>query len=182
MKSKRKLACILAVILIVTLFAGCSQADEQQKEIGPEVGKWHTEIRISDVSGSMSDEDRLLLSMLAGDIMFEIDAEFCEDGTFTYVMNTDQLQKAISDSVSTVLGYFISFDISLFTDRLVEATLRDEIQGSKHDYNGTYTTSESGLITAKDGAVLNFKIKGSALIELDSDGNEILTFTKVSGS
>lgn len=182
MKSTRKLTCISAAILLVSLVAGCSQVDEKQKKIGPEVGKWHAEIRIGDVSGSMSDEDQFLLSLLAGDIMFEIDAEFCEDGTFIYVMNTDKLQKAISDSVSTVLGYFMSFDISLFTDRLVEATLCDGLQDSKHDYNGTYTTSESGLISAKDGAVLNFMIKGNTLVELDSEGNEILEFTKISES
>ena len=42
--------------------------------------------------------------------------------------------------------------------------------------------SESGLITAKDETVLNFKVTASTLTELDDEGNEILKFTKVSGT
>lgn len=114
--------------------------------------------------------------------MFEVDIEFCADGTFTYNMNTDHLEEAISESLSTVIGYFISYDISLFTNRLVEAALRESFQNVKHDYIGTYTVSESGIITAKDEIVLNFKVTASTLIELDDEGNEILKFTRASES
>lgn len=131
------------------------------KGIGPEVGVWHAEIKLSDISGSMSDEDKALMSMLAGNIMFEIDSEFCKDGTFTYVMNIDKLQEAISNSVSTVLGFFMKYDISLFTDRLVEAALQDALQSSKQNYSGKYTRSESNLITASDGDILYFKVTGN---------------------
>lgn len=180
MAIRKVLVLMLVFLLILVVFSGCNQVTEKQREAGPEIGKWHAEIKISDVSGAMSDEDRLLLSMLAGDIMFEIDAEFCEDGTFTYVMNTDQLQEAISTTVSTVLGYFMKYDISLFTDRLVEAALQDALQSSKQNYSGNYTRSESNLITATDGDKLYFKISGNTLIQIDNNGNDVLKFVKVS--
>ena len=187
-KEKRLALMIIRKILIFTLvlllalavFSGCNQSTEKQLKVGPEVGKWHAEIKISDVNSSMSDEDRLLLSMIAGDIMFEIDAEFCEDGTFTYVMNTDQLQEAISNSVSTVLGFFMKYDITLFTDRLVEAALQDALKSSKKDYSGNYTKSESNLIIATDGDNLYFRAGSNTLVQIDDNGNDVLKFTKVS--
>lgn len=180
MRTIKIMAGVLAVVMVAALFVGCNQTAEQQKKIGPEVGQWHAEIRISDYSDSMAEEDRFLLAMLAGDIMLEVEAEFYENGAFTYVMNTDKLQKAISDSLSTVIGYFIGFDVSLFTERLVEAAILDTFQGTKREYDGVYSTSESGIITAQDEGVLNFRMKGNSLIQLDSEGNDSLRFTRVS--
>ena len=169
-----------SICIILAICSGCNQNVEPEQKIGPEVGLWHAELELSDLSDSMSDEDRLLLTVVAGNIMFEVDAEFCEDGTFSYVMNTDKLEDAVSDTVSTVFGFFFDFDISLFVERLVEAALQDTVLGTKQDYTGTYTKSESNLITATDEANLYFKIKGNRLIQIDSEGNEILRFSRVS--
>ncbi|MBQ7670067.1 MAG: hypothetical protein IJS45_05035 [Clostridia bacterium] len=179
MRLKKLGVLMLAVLFAAALFSGCDLFKEE-KVIGPEVGAWHAEIKLNDVSGSMSDEDKALMSMLAGNIMFEIDAEFCEDGTFTYVMNTDKLKESLSSSLSTVLGFFMNYDISLFTDRLIEAALQDALQSSKYNYAGTYESFEDNLIMASDGDMLYFKVNGKTLIQLDDSGNEVVRFTKVS--
>lgn len=173
-KSKIVIALLLVFAVVIGLFAGCGH-----KKAEPEVGMWHAEIQLSDISGSMSDEDKAFMAMMAGSTMFEIDAQFSEDGTFTYVMNTDKLQEAVSNTVSTIFGFFIKFDISLFIDRIVDAALQDALKSSQQNYAGTYTKSDSGLITATDGQTLYFKVNGSSLVQIDEDGNEVLRFTKV---
>ena len=180
MKLRRAILLILVFSFILSCLCACNRSLTRQREIRPEVGKWHAVIKIHDLSGSMSEEDKLLLSMLAGDTMFEIDVEFCEDGTFTYIMNTDQLEEAISNSVSTLIGFFVKYDFSLFIDRLVKAALQDGLQSSKHNYHGTYTVSESGLISATDDVTLLFKMVGNSLVEIDSEGNEVLRFSQSS--
>ena len=178
---KNNILIRFALIFMCTLMlVSCNQGEQHKKEVGPEVGKWHAEIKLSDISDSMSDEDKTIMAMLAGNIMFEIDAEFGEDNSFTYVMNTDQLQKSVSDSVSTLIGFFFDFDVSLFTDRIVEAALQDALHSSKQDYAGTYTRSESNLITATDGETLYFKVNGTSLTQIDEEGNTIIRFSKVS--
>lgn len=178
MKVKRVVSFVLAAVLMLTFFSGCSQS-EKKKEKGPEIGKWHAEIKLSDVAGSMSEDDRMLMSMLAGNIMFEIDVEFCEDGSFTYIMNTDKLQEEISNSINKIIGFFFSYDVSLFVDRLVGTVLQDSFQSSKKEYAGKYTRSESNLITATDGDTIYFKVTDGYLIQIDDEGNNILRFTKV---
>ena len=177
--TRNKWIClILVAILSLSVLFGCGQSGSAK--IGLEVGKWHAELKVSDLRDSMSDDDRLVMSMLAGNIMLEVDAEFCEDGTFTYEMNTDKLEEAVSDTISTVFGFFFDFDISLFTDRLLETAMQNALQGSKQDYWGTYTKDENDLITAVDGESLYFKASSSRLVQLDAAGNEVLTFKKVS--
>lgn len=63
MKINKIIILLLVCPLIFVVLSGCNQ--KEQKKIGPEVGKWHAEIKISDLIDSMSNEDKLLLSMLA---------------------------------------------------------------------------------------------------------------------
>lgn len=177
----KKITGIIALVLAVAmLFTGCAAQGGGKPAPGPEVGVWHAEIKLSDLSGSMSDEDKMLMSMLAGNIMFEVDAEFTEDGSFTYIMNTDKLEEAISGSVSTILGFFMSFDVSMFVERLVEAAMKDAMASSKQEYYGTYTKADDGLITATDGENLYFKVSASTLLQVDQNGEKVLRFKKVS--
>lgn len=176
MKRIRIISFVLLAVLLATTLTGCGE----EKTIGPEVGKWHGELSISDLSGSLSDEDRLLLNMIAGDVFYEIDVEFFEDGTFTYNMNTDKLKESVSDSVSTLISFFISIDVSLFTDRLVEAAIKDVLGGTKQFYSGKYTKSETGIITATDEINILFELDSNLLTQIDSSGNAQLSFTKVS--
>ena len=181
MKTKSTRSILSALILVCALtFAGCNQVGLFQKEIGPEVGKWHAEIPLSDVSDPMSEEDEALMSMLIGNVAFEIDAEFGEDNTFTYVMNMDKLREALSDSVSAFAGILVEFDVSSFTDRLVESIVQDALDSNKHEYAGTYTRSESNFITATDGDTLYFQVNDTSLVQIDEDGNTIAKFSKVS--
>ncbi len=170
-------AVILILAVMATLMAGC-EADE--KKPGPEVGKWHAEVKIKDLGSSMSDEDKAILAMLAGNIMFEVDVEFAENGTFSYFMNTDKLESAVSNSFTTILGFMLNFDISLFVDRIVEAVLQDMIKTSNYAFSGEYATSESELITATDSSGFNiyFKVYGGSLVQVNDNGDKILTFTK----
>lgn len=175
---------VVVFALFITIFCsfltGCGET-KPEKEIGPEVGAWHVEYKVSDIDDSqMATEDKLLLSMLAGNIMFEVDAEFCEDGTFTYTLNTDEVEEAVSNAVSSIASYFIDIDISIFTDRLVEAAFQDILSGEKTDYAGTYTKTDDGFITATDEYNLYFKVTANKLIQVDEQGNEVIALKKVS--
>lgn len=193
----------ISIIIVLTLLcgmvlSGCGEADTgtnqgsassatEKKTPGPEVGKWHAEYKISDIDeNEMAEEDRMLLSMLAGNLMFEMDAEFCEDGTFTYTINTDEVKEAVSDSVSQIASYFIDIDLSMFTDRLIEAAFEDVIETTQSEYVGEYTTSDDGLITANDEgllkgsepSVLYFKMISKRLVQVDAAGNQVFVFKK----
>ena len=174
MKMKKISCCVISILLLsVFLLSGC-------KNKGPELGKWHAEMKLSNISdSSLSIEDRTLLALLGGKTVFEIDVEFFEDGSFAYEMNTDKLEDAVSNSISTVLEMFIGFDLSLFVDRLVEAAMQDVMEGSKRNYYGKYKVGDDDLIIATDGDELYFRVAYGRLIQLDSDGEEIVKFTKV---
>lgn len=181
MTKNRIIATILILALFCTLlFTSCGETAPEER-LGAEVGKWHTEYSISDIDDSqMSQEDKMLLSMLAGNVMFEIDAEFCADGTFTYKINTEALEKALSESVSAIVSFFSDIDLSVFAERLVEAAMQDAMKSSKSDYAGSYSKSEDGLIIAVDEENLYFTVDANRLIQVDEDGTEIINFEKVS--
>lgn len=168
---------LLSLILCVSVTA-CSN-NVETKETPAEIGKWHADYKLSDMDSSgMNDEDKALFSMLAGNTVMGIDVEFCDDESFTYDINTDEIEKAVSKSVSTFTSLFFDFDISVFTDRLVQAALQDVLSGSKNNYIGDYTKSDDGIITAIDGDKFFFKIKANRLIQIDDNGDEVLVFTK----
>lgn len=170
------------MVLLLNCFfvCACSNSGGTKKEIPAEIGIWHADYKLSDMDSSgMTDEDKALFSMLAGNTVMSIDVEFCEDGSFAYDINTDEIEKAVSKSVSTFTSFFFKYDISVFTDRLVEAALQDVLNGSKNNYIGDYSKSEDGIITAIDEDVLLFKIKANRLIQIDKNGDEIISFSKI---
>ena len=175
----KRLLCILCVSLFICgVCCSCSNS-EPKKEVSPEIGKWHATITLNDINDeSMAEEDKLLLSMLAGDTLFEIDAEFFEDGTFSYNMNTDKLEESISKTVNTVLGFFMNFDVSLFVDRLVSAATKDAVHFEKMNYYGTYSKDDFS-ITAVDEYYLYFDIKDNILSQIDDNGSIIAKFHRV---
>lgn len=181
----KKTTCIFFLVLSIVICM-CTTAcgnSEEVKEKPAEIGKWHADYKLSDMDSSgMADEDKALFSMLAGNTVMGIDVEFCEDGSFTYDINTDEIEKAVSKSVSTFTSWFFDYDVSIFTDRLVEAALQDVMSSSKNNYLGDYTKSDDGIITAVDGDKLIFKIKANRLIQIDDNGDEVITFTKADNS
>lgn len=182
----RKSICFLFVIILLFLcvcVTACGNSEKAKEEKPAEIGKWHADYKLSDMdSSSMADEDKALFSMLAGNTVMGIDVEFCEDGSFTYDINTEEIENAVSKSISTFTSWFLDYDISIFTDRLVEAALQDVMSGSKNNYLGDYSKSEDGIITAVDGDKLLFKIKANRLIQIDDNGDEVITFTKADNS
>lgn len=157
----------LAVLVGLLSLCGCGKK-------APEVGKWHADITVSSLSADSEDyEEGLLLSMLTGDLLFEVDAEFCNDGTFTYVINTQPLLDGLSDSVGSILGMLGGGDMSLFVERLFAYACGNALSGTKFDYAGTYTV-EDDLVTAYDEESLYFTVDGDTLIQYDADGYEIL--------
>lgn len=197
MKKSRIISIIMVLTIFIGLiFSGCGETnsgDDQSSEvsvteaktIGPEVGKWYAEYKISDIDeNQISEDDRLLLSMLAGNLMFEMEAEFCEDGTFTYTINADEVKEAVSNSVSQIASFFIDIDLSLFTDRLIEAAFEDVMNAKQSEYVGEYSVSDDGLITANDEgllkgsepAVIYFKMISKHLVQLDEEGNQVFVF------
>lgn len=199
-----KIFCTIAIFSIVCsmVLSGCGVTDSEsnktsessvveEKSPGPEVGKWHAEYKISDIDeDSMAEEDRVLLSMLAGNLMFEMDVEFCEDGTFTYTINTDEVKEAVSNSVSKIASYFIDIDLSLFTDRLVEAAFEDVMSNTQSEYVGDYSVSDDGLITANDEGLLKgskpstlyFKIISKHIVQVDENGEQVFVFKQSDSS
>lgn len=174
---KKTLSIVLMLAMVLLTCAACGGAPK--KEAKPEVGKWHADYKLSDMNtDSMSDEDKATFAMLAGNIVMGIDAEFCEDGSFSYTINTDEIEDAISKSINTFTSWIFQFDVSIFIDRIVEAALQDVMKSSKTDYLGDYTKSDDGLITAVDGDTLLFRIKANRLIQIDEQGNDVITFTK----
>lgn len=191
MKKVRTVSIIMVLIALCVLFLpGCGDADTgvnqgAEKKPRPEVGKWHTEYKVNDIDDDeMAEEDRLLLSMIAGNVMFEMNVEFCEDGTFTYTINTDEVKEEIADSVSKITSFFIDIDLSMFTDRLVEAVFDDVLETGQSEYVGEYTVADDGLITAKDEglikgsepAVIYFKMISKRLVQVDEEGNQVFAF------
>lgn len=176
------LSIVITVVAICMLITACGSS-ETTKDIPEEIGNWHADYKLSDMDSSdMSDEDKALFSMLAGNTVMGIDVEFCEDGSFTYDINTEEVEAAASKSISTITSWFFDYDISIFTDRLVEAALQDVLSGSKFNYLGDYSKSDDGIITAIDGDKLLFKIKANRLIQIDDNGDEVITFTKTDNS
>ena len=150
---------LLSLFIICFLFSACG-GSETVKETPAEIGKWHADYKLSDMDSSeMEEEDKALFSMLAGNTVMGIDVEFCEDSSFTYEINTEEIEKAVSKSISTFTSWIFDFDISLFTDRLVEAALQDVMSGSKNKYLGDYTKSSDGIITAIDEEKCFLKLK-----------------------
>ena len=175
----KRLFCILFVPLFICFVcSACSNAGPV-KEVGPEIGKWHATISLNCVNDeSIAEEDKLMLSMLAGDTLFEIDAEFFEDGTFSYEINTDKLEESISKTVNTVLGFFVKYDVSLFVERLVNAATKDTVHLEKMKYYGTYS-KDNNTITAVDEYYLFFNINDDTLSQIDGDGSIIAIFYRV---
>lgn len=182
MKKTTSIILILLSLILCMCATACGSSEEV-KEVPAEIGKWHADYKLSDMDSSgMAEEDKALFSMLAGNTVMGIDVEFCDDGSFTYDINTDEIESAMSKSISTFTSWFFDYDISLFTDRLVEAALQDVMSSSKNNYLGDYSKSDDGIITAIDGDKLLFKIKANRLIQIDDNGNEVITFTKADNS
>lgn len=182
---KKSFLTILLAIVYIFVFAACNStnnnSDKKEEKPKPEVGTWKAEYKLSDIDESaMTEEDRTLISLLAGNTVFEINAEFCDDGTFTYEINTDKISEALSNSVSKIASFFIDIDVSMFTDRLIEYAFQDLLKSSKTEYFGKYTKSDDGLITAVDGDNIYFKVTSSRLIQIDEQGNKVITFKKAS--
>lgn len=176
MKKRSCFSIILLAVFLLTFLSACGEAPKS--EPAPEIGKWHADIKLSDMdTDDLEDEDKALFTMLAGNVVMGVDAEFLEDGSFSYTINTDAIKEEVSKSIAKVASWFIDFDVSLFTDRIVESAMDDVISGAKTDYLGDYT-KEDGIIKAVDGDVLLFKIKANKLIQIDDDGNQVIAFSK----
>ena len=178
----KKLVSVFAVMLVVVCsITGCSfssgnkEETTQKPQPEPEVGKWYGHVNISDLN--LSAEDRAIFSLLAGNIAYEMDVEFCEDNTYSYVMNMYKFREEIQKSASTILGYFINFNLDLFVDRIVDLVL-DSYGATERSSYGNYTVAEDGLITAVGSDTQYFKYTSGTLHQLNEDGQVILTFTK----
>ena len=106
-----------------------------------------------------------------------MDVEFCEDDTYSYVMNMDKFREEIQKSASTILGYFISFNLDLCVDRIVDLAL-DSYGATARSSYGSYTVDEDGLITAVGSDTQYFRFTSGTLHQLNEDGQVILTFSK----
>ena len=175
MRNKKLVCMLLCFAIMCSFFSGCSFLNKKS----PELGKWHAEVKLSEMSETLPDDYQFVLSLIAGSVAFEVDVEFFDDGTFLYIMNADKLKESISDSVSTVAGLFIQEDVSKFTDGIIEAVIERYLFGSDSECNGTYVIEGNTITANADNKVLKFEIKGKHLFQLDSNGELGFRFSKV---
>ena len=171
---RRSICAVLALIMLICPLL-CACGGEYS---GPQVGSWHADIKINDLdTGSLSSSDNMLLKLLGENIIFEINVDFSDDGTFVYKIDTDSLEKSISDAANAVLGSFSDFDASALVNTLVSMAATKLFNSEKSSYFGTYTI-EDDRITAVDGDTLYFTLDNNKLIQTDSDGDVIAEFSR----
>ena len=173
----KKVSLCVSILLVLALLAGTAGCalSRAARMPGPEIGSWHAEINMKDLD--LTEEDRLLISLLAGTVAYEVDVTFGEDGAFRYVMNMDRFREGLQQSLSTVVGIFLGFDINVFLDRLVDLAL-DSAGTKNQTETGSYVTDSNGLITAVGGETLYFTLSGGTLYQTNAQGEPLLAFTK----
>ncbi|MBO7399174.1 MAG: hypothetical protein J6T65_08200 [Clostridia bacterium] len=201
MVKKRILAAVLALLVFCSaaVFSGCGvdwnslfedlgidgsqSSDDGQEEVEllPEEGSWHAAVMLSSIK-SVPFWQRALLALVAGNVAFEVNLEIDAIGTFSYETNTDALKEKIAESAGTVVGFFIKdVDLSDIIDRAVEAVLPENIMGSA-DRNcyGAFVKDSEGMLNAvtTKGDLLYFKMYGKKLVQLDKEGETVLTFER----
>jgi len=78
---KRKLCAVFILLLVVSsLLTGCGKHSE--------IGKGHADVDLGELGGNKTALLKKLLDGIGIKLMLSIDAEFFEDGTFKYVINT----------------------------------------------------------------------------------------------
>lgn len=207
MDLKRAAVLALALIMTLPLLlSGCRNKEENGKPGGqdtvstaapttaddgqgqsaaaiPEIGNWHAEVLFSSkpISEVIPLWARLLIATLAGNTAFEIDVEFAGNGTFTYETNTETLKRSAAGSANTLLGFFVKdLDLSRFIDNALNAILPETEVGKNRDCYGTYERDDDGMltVTTTDGTILYFREFGEKLVQLDADGNTLLSFSR----
>lgn len=181
MKLKKLILFVLAAVLLVT--AGCSSVPggaPQKPAPGPEVGLWHAEYTINKLDeSSMSEEDLLILSLIAGNVIFDVYVEFYDNGDFKYTLDTKQMEESISGALNTIIGWFIDFNLKTFVNNLVQVAYQDMADAGKQYNIGTYTVHNGTIeATTQNGEKLYFRIFHDDLTELDSNGNDFLLFER----
>ena len=164
---------IVAVLLVCCILSSCGKVNT-----GPEVGEWHARLKMSDIDiGSLSDDEKALISLVTGETALEIDAQFSEDGTFLYQMNSDKLEQSISEKTNTIISLFTDVDLSYLVNNIVSLISKQVFTSDKRTYYGKYS-SEKGKITAVDEDTLYFITENDQLIQLDRDGNVFARFDR----
>ena len=169
--------CICAVLVLVLLICPLLSACGGEYG-GPHVGSWHAKFKIGDLDlGSLSTSDNTILKMIGENVIFDINVDFSDDGTFLYKIDTDSLEKAVSGAANTVLGLFSDFDASALVNTLISLAATKLFNSDKSSYFGTYTV-DGDRITAVDGSSLYFTIGDNKLTQTDRDGNVIAEFSR----
>ena len=94
-------------------------------------------------------------------------------------MNTDQMREAITQSLGTIIGFFIGFDLSLFVDRLIEAAFREVMKDYQDQVSGTYTVNGNDIAAVGDGQTLYFRYAKDYVVQVEEDGTEFIKFSRV---
>ena len=161
-------------------YAGSGSASAPVIKI-PELGKWHAEVLFSSLGDVIPFVPRLLIAIACGNTAFEVDVYIKNDGTFSYETNTEALKSGASGTISTIIGFFMKeHDLSQYIDNAIEAILPEIVMGKNRDCYGTFEKEESGMLLVKttDGQTLYFRAFGETLVQLDEEGNPVLTFKR----
>lgn len=169
--------CLAFLILSTLTFSSCSSSTG--RSTGPEVGVWKAEYHLKDLNtGSLSDEERMILTLLGGNVLFSVEMEFAKNGDFSYRMNTDDLEQALSNSINKIAGWFIKFDISVFTERLLRIALDEVMEDYQKTYIGSYTASGTDLTADCEGNTFSFSYHAGTIVQYDGSGKQYLLFNR----
>lgn len=170
MKLKKLTALLLVAFMVCSLFSGCSGGNT-------EVGRWHAVCEITDIDEDlMSSEELMMLSMLAGTVLFEVDLEFKANGEFTYDINTDALEEALTDTYSSLLGFMMDEDVSDIASDFIEGAFEMYPNDFPMNYEGVYEMDEDGFITIPDQPQFIFAFEDGEIYQLDDEGDIFLAY------
>jgi hypothetical protein len=190
---KKTVSIIIALCLALSAVAslcGCvaeapgqSGTEQAVSNAIPEAGIWKATVKLSDLRDQIPFWARLLISIVAGNTAFEVELNISDDGTFSYLTNTETIEKTVTDSANTILGYFLKdLDLSYFIRNAVESILPESVFGADRDCFGDYERGEDGVITCTttQDKTIKFKYFGKYLVQFDSDDEQIqlLKFTR----
>ncbi len=169
---KRAICLALCLVLMLAMTACDSKGV---------VGKWHAEATLDDLEKFGIPDEFRAVTFLTGDKLFDIYAQFNEDGTFTYDLDTTELERNLSQNVGTLFNLLAGLGAAELVKGLIAHGFGFAADTMKLSYAGVYSIDKNGIITATDGETFYFTLSSDILHETDQSGHEHFVFTRVTG-
>ena len=132
---------------------------------------------LSDLTGL----EKLVANALSDSFRISFNVQFVDDGTFSYNIDRESVRGVILNAISWLGDAFIGVDPSSFIEKLMDKLLLSIMHDKLNDHEfGTYNVSDSVISAATEsGKSLSFRLIGGKLVQLSSDGSDLMVFSKV---